>query len=64
MRSLSRFSPRSDSAPGTLKRFDSRSPTFAAANPPSTNSTIHAATMRLRWAMTKPVQRIIDEPPE
>src|SRR4051812_7203181 len=54
-----RFRPRSDSAPGALKRFDSRPPRPEAAHPPSANRTSQQATMRLRWAMTKPVHRII-----
>ncbi len=50
-------SPRSDSAPGTLKRLLSRPPRLAAAKPPSRKRTTHAARMRLRWAMTMSTQR-------
>ena len=59
MRSLSRSRPRSESEPGTLKRFDSRSPRFATAAPPSTNRTSQTARIRQRWRMTKSVQRAI-----
>src|SRR3954470_20320679 len=59
IRSLRMFSPRSESEPGTLKRFDSRPPRFAAPAAPSTNRTNHVPRITARWRTTMPVQRRI-----
>ena len=61
MWSLSSSSPRSDSAPGTLKRFDEQAAEVRGREPPRRNSTSQAARMRLRWAMTMSVQRAMGE---
>src|SRR5437868_4497557 len=51
--------PRSESAPGTLKRFDSSEPRFEVAAPPSTNSTIHVSSTIRRWRTTNSVDPLI-----